>query len=88
MVLQSILNRPVNMWTEAGHMMVRRLHTARPEQRVREVAAILLKHEISGAPVVDAEGTLVGVISEKDCIEAVQFRPKSRGGASASERLG
>jgi CBS domain-containing protein len=71
MILESILNKPVNMWTEAGHMMVRRLHIARPEQRVREVAAMLLKHKISGAPVVDAEGTLVGVISEKDCIKAL-----------------
>jgi len=71
MILESILNKPVNMWTEAGHIMVRRLHTARPEQRVREVAAMLLKHKISGAPVVDAEGKLVGVISEKDCIKAL-----------------
>jgi len=71
MIFESILNKPVDLWTEAGQMMVRRLHTARPDQRVRDVAAMLLKHNISGAPVVDADGTLVGVISEKDCIKAL-----------------
>jgi CBS domain-containing protein len=30
--------------------------------------SLLLKYKISGAPVVDGEGKLVGVLSEKDCL--------------------
>ena len=32
---------------------------------------LLLKHGISGAPVVDEEGTLVGIVSEVDLIQVV-----------------
>jgi len=35
------------------------------------VAEILLKNKISGAPVVDEEGKIVGVVSEKDLFRAV-----------------
>jgi len=71
MVTRSVMDKSGKMWTEAHQIMVRRLHIARPEQRVREVASMLLKHKISGAPVVNEEGVLVGVISEKDCIKAL-----------------
>lgn len=37
----------------------------------QEVAEILVKNKISGAPVVDKEGKIIGVISEKDLFRAV-----------------
>jgi CBS domain-containing protein len=37
----------------------------------KEVAEILLKNKISGAPVVDEEGKLIGVVSEKDLFRAI-----------------
>lgn len=40
-----------------------------PELPARDVAAFLCKHRISGAPVVDEEGRLLGVISESDVVE-------------------
>ena len=42
-----------------------------PEQNMDEVIEALLKHKISGGPVVDGEGKLVGVISEGDCMKEV-----------------
>ena len=40
-----------------------------PEMPARDVAAFLCRHRISGAPVVDGQGTLLGVISESDIVE-------------------
>lgn len=37
----------------------------------REVAKILLSKRVSGAPVVDEKGQLVGVVSEKDLFKAI-----------------
>jgi len=44
------------------------LHTLSPDADIRDAVDFLLEHRISGAPVIDAEGALVGVISEKDCL--------------------
>ncbi|GGD50689.1 CBS domain-containing protein [Muriicola marianensis] len=51
--------------------MTRDLITFRPDQSVEEVIDLLIKHRISGGPVVDDDGKLVGVISEGDCIKHV-----------------
>ena len=55
----------------ASEVMVRKLVTLRPEMSLSEATAILLKHKISGAPVVDAEGRLKGLLSEFDCLRAL-----------------
>jgi CBS domain-containing protein len=44
--------------------------TFRPDMEVEEAVALLLKHNVSRAPVVDEEGNLVGVLAEGDCLEA------------------
>jgi len=51
--------------------MTRDLITFKPDQSVEEVISLLIKHRISGGPVVDDEGRLVGVISEGDCIKHI-----------------
>jgi predicted transcriptional regulator len=48
--------------------MARKLLTLRSNTEIRKAVAFLLKHRISGAPVVDKDMRLVGVISEKDCL--------------------
>ena len=50
----------------AKDIMVTRLITLTPDMDVYEAIDLMLKHRISGAPVVDDEGRLVGIFSEKD----------------------
>lgn len=40
-----------------------------PEMGVLDAVALLLRHEMTGAPVVDNTGRVVGFLSEKDCIK-------------------
>lgn len=42
-----------------------------PEENIHAAAKTLLDKRISGAPVVDEEGKLVGVLSKKDCLQVV-----------------
>ena len=51
--------------------MTRDLITFRPEQKVIEVVEILIKHKISGGPVVNENNELVGMISEGDCLKQI-----------------
>ncbi len=51
--------------------MARKLVTFRPDQPMGEVAKELMKHKISGGPVVNDEGELVGIVSEGDCLKEV-----------------
>jgi len=48
--------------------MSTKLITFQPEMDIREATQTLLYNKISGAPVVDSKGNLVGILSEKDCI--------------------
>ncbi|MFK7794236.1 MAG: CBS domain-containing protein [Gammaproteobacteria bacterium] len=49
------------------------LVTFTPEMDVMNAIDILVKNRISGAPVVDEHGNLIGLLSEKDCMKvAVQ----------------
>ena len=45
--------------------------TVRPDDTLEEVAARLLFNDISGAPVVDDQGTIVGMISQKEIFLAL-----------------
>jgi CBS domain-containing protein len=53
---------------KASDIMVTDVVTVTPESDVREVATLLLTNHISAAPVVDAGGQLVGMISEGDLV--------------------
>ena len=46
--------------------MAKRLITCTVDQPVREVVELMLKHRISGLPVVDDKRCLVGMVSEAD----------------------
>lgn len=50
--------------------MARDLITLRPDLEINHAMNILLDRKISGAPVVDQDGILVGVLSKKDCLKA------------------
>ena len=49
--------------------MMRDLITFRPEQSIEEVVQSLINNKISGGPVVNEKGELVGIISEGDCLK-------------------
>lgn len=43
--------------------------TVRPDTPMKEVVDLLLDRHVTGAPVVDGEGYLLGIITEKDCLK-------------------
>jgi len=51
--------------------MTRNLVTFRSDQPMDEVINAIIKHRISGGPVVNEKHELIGVISEGDCIKEV-----------------
>lgn len=53
---------------KAKDIMTRKLITLTPETSVITAAKVLAEHKIGGAPVVNAEGQVVGVVSESDLI--------------------
>lgn len=52
-------------------VMAKNLHTLRKDTPILDAVDFLLKHRVSGAPVVTAEMELVGIISERDCLKLV-----------------
>ncbi len=52
-------------------VMIKKVHTVQENDDVKKVCRILTKHKISGTPVINAKGKLVGFVSERDIIAAV-----------------
>lgn len=55
----------------ARDAMNREVVSLRPETTVEDAIRLLLEREISGAPVVDPDGRLVGIISEFQLLEVL-----------------
>jgi CBS domain-containing protein len=53
----------------ASDIMTREVITVLPETTVQQLAQIFASHGISGAPVVDQDGLVVGVVTESDLID-------------------
>jgi len=49
-----------------GDHMSTRLVLLDPEMEIVQAAHVLIRNDISGAPVVDGTGTLVGILTERD----------------------
>ena len=47
------------------------LYTFNPDSEIIEVIEVMLTHKISGAPVLDDQKKLIGLISEKDCLKLI-----------------
>jgi CBS domain-containing protein len=57
------------MTISVGSIMTRDVITARPDDSVATVAALLSTHEISAVPVCDKDGKLLGIVSEGDLMQ-------------------
>jgi CBS domain-containing protein len=65
----------------AADVMTRDVVTVRPDTPVAELVQLLLTRSISGVPVVDTAGNLVGVASEGDLLRRAELgTEKTRGG--------
>lgn len=51
--------------------MIKKVITVKSGMTLKQAAEILVKNNISGAPVVDKNGKLIGMISEKDLFRAL-----------------
>lgn len=49
--------------------MTRHLVTLEPGDEVLRAIHTLIEHKISGAPVINKDGKIVGIITEKDCMK-------------------
>jgi len=76
MPIKSFQGARVQKRRSVVHLLVRDIMTShlivfRPEQTIHEVMEQFIKNRISGGPVVDAAGNLIGVISEADCMKQI-----------------
>ncbi len=53
----------------ARDVMTREVFTIGPEASVEDLAKLLEEHRISGVPVLDAQGGLVGVVTQSDLVQ-------------------
>ena len=58
--------------------MTRSVISVRPEATVREAVALMLRARISGLPVIDAEGTLRGIVTEGDFLRRAETGTERR----------
>ena len=49
--------------------MSKKVITLSPELEMLRAAQVLIKQDISGAPVLDSHGRLVGILTERDCMQ-------------------
>jgi len=54
---------------KAQDVMVRNVLTVGPDTSVAEAVAMLVTHDISALPVVNPDGSLIGILSEADLLE-------------------
>lgn len=58
---------------KVANIMTRSVFTVDPDWTMEEAAALMLEHKISGAPVVDDQGVLWGVITQTDMFKATLY---------------
>jgi CBS-domain-containing membrane protein len=64
---------------QAKDILTRDVVTVDPQTSVDEVAALLVKHRISGIPVTAPDGRLHGIVSEGDLVERAEIGADPKG---------
>jgi CBS domain-containing protein len=72
----------------AHQIMTRQVITVGPDTTIVEAAATMLQNHISGLPVVDASGKLVGIVSEGDFIRRAEIGTQRKHGRWLTFLLG
>jgi len=67
----------------AKDVMTETVVSVREDLSLEEVSALLTEHEISGAPVIDTAGSLLGVVSRADVVRTLGSTPEPAAGARA-----
>lgn len=55
---------------KAGDVMTTGAATVSPDTPLADAGRIMLEHRISGLPVTDEKGTLIGILTERDFLRA------------------
>ena len=55
----------------ASDYMTTNVITFKADQEITDVTETIIKRKISGAPVVNNEGEIIGIITEKDCLRVI-----------------
>ncbi len=63
--------KPEQNKTLVSDLMARNLVTFSPEQTLQDVMRAFIKHKISGGPVVNRSGKIIGIISDADCMKQI-----------------
>src|SRR6185503_3560893 len=63
---------------KAMDVMTRQVISVGPETSILEVGRLMLQHSISGLPVVDATGSLVGIVTEGDFLRRTEIGTQHR----------
>ena len=63
---------------QAGDVMTRKVISVSPDATVLQAAREMLQHHISGLPVIDKAGNLVGILSEGDFLRRQEVRTQRR----------
>ena len=54
-----------------SEFMITKVMTFSPDMTIYEATTVLAKNKFSGAPVVNKDNELIGMLSEKDCLKTV-----------------
>ena len=54
--------------------MTRKVRTVTPDALVVDAADLMTEHKIAGLPVVDADGAVVGIVTESDLLKMLVRR--------------
>jgi CBS domain-containing protein len=68
----------------AQEIMNRQVRTVRPEQPVREAAQLMIETALRRLPVIEADGTLVGMLTRADLLQVVVTSPLMSAQASSA----
>lgn len=73
--------------TRVSQLMTRRVRTARPRDPVSLVRDLIHDHGVRHVPVVDEDGSLVGLVSHRDLLRAALIEQPDSAPLAEDERL-